>query len=126
MRVWLVLARLLTEPAASAERLAAVGRAIELDPHWTEAWDLKAELLALAERFDEAIESCGEGAGHCTVNVHILGGRHAWIEARRRRIPEAVRLMRKVLAENSSYVWGWHHLVLWLTEQGLTPMPQMH
>jgi len=116
-RTWLMLARILNEPTTMPERLAAVERALELDGRLTESWDLKAQLLALAERFDEAIETCREGALACPMDVYVLHGRHAWIEARRRQLPEAVRLMRAVLAENSSYVRGWNQLAQWLAEQ---------
>lgn len=115
MRVWLMLARVSREPMA---RLASVKRALELDARSTEAWDLKVELLTLAERFDDAIQACTDGAAVCTAEVHILHGRRAWIEARRRQLSEAIRLMRGVLAENNSYVWGWHQLAVWLIEQG--------
>jgi tetratricopeptide (TPR) repeat protein len=120
MRGWLMLARVLDNPAAMPERLAAVEKALELSACSIQAWDLKAELLANAERFEEAIQACEAGAAVCTVDVHFLHGRRAWIEARRRQFPEAVRLMRAVLAENASYVWGWDQLALWLMEQGAT------
>jgi tetratricopeptide (TPR) repeat protein len=116
-RTWLMLARVLNEPAGMPERLAAVERSLALDGRLTEAWDLKAQLLTAAERFDEAIQICREGAAVCSHEVHVLQGRHAGVEARRRQFPEAVRLMRAVLAENSSYAWGWDQLAEWLTEQ---------
>ena len=115
MRVWLMLARVLKDTDA---RLAAVERALKLEVRSTEAWDLKVELLTVAERFDDAIRACTDGDAVCPVDVHILHGRRAWIEGRRRQLPEAVRLMRAVLEENTSYVWGWHQLALWLLEQG--------
>jgi tetratricopeptide (TPR) repeat protein len=120
MRVWIMLARVLNDPAHMPERIAAVEKALELDVKSTEAWDLKAELLANAERFEEAIRACEEGSSVCTSDTYILGGRRAWIEAQRRQFPEAVRLMRLVLAENVSYVWGWNQLAQWLLEQGAT------
>ena len=120
MRVWLIVARLLDEPADREERLAAVDRALALAPRSTEAWDMKAELLALAERFDAAIQTCADGAAACSGDAHILRGRRAWIEARRRHLTEAVALMRGVLAENACYVWGWQQLAIWLIEQDLT------
>jgi tetratricopeptide (TPR) repeat protein len=118
-RVWLMLARNLPDSEV-AERLAAIDRALQLDSRSVEAWDRKAELLVVAERFEEAIEVCREGVQACTADLHILQGRRAWIEVRRRRHPEAVRLMREVLAENRSYAWGWHQLVTWLLETGAT------
>ena len=118
MRVWLMLARVLQDSAAVSERLNAVEKALELDPCSAEAYDLKAELLTGTECFEEAIRVCEKGESACTSNAHFLRGRRAWIEARRRQIAEAVRLMRLVLAENASYVWGWNQLAAWLLEQG--------
>ncbi len=117
MWTWLMLARVLKSPAEKAERLAAVERGLELDPGSVEAWDLKAELLAQDERFQDAIQACEEGIAACATEVHVLRGRRAWIEAQRRRLPDAVCLMRTVLAENASYAWGWSQLAHWLTEQ---------
>ncbi len=116
-RVWIVLARALDGPSTMPERLAAVEKALELDRSSVDAWDLKADLLTSAERFDDAIKACNEGAAACTLGVHILHGRKAWIEAQRRQLPEAIRLMRLVLAENASYVWGWNQLAQWLMQQ---------
>lgn len=118
MRVWLMLAHALEGRDAMSERLAATDRALALDPRASEAWDLKAELLTLAERFDEAVQTTQDGAQACTTEVHVLRGRRAWVEARRNRLPEAVRLMREVLTENTAYVWGWNQLAHWLLEQG--------
>jgi tetratricopeptide (TPR) repeat protein len=118
MRCWVMLAQALEGPDAVSERLAAVDRALELNPRDAETWDLKAELLARAERFDDAVQTTLDGTQACTTEVHILRGRQAWIEARRNRLPEAVRLMRDVLAENAAYVWGWNQIAHWLLKQG--------
>ncbi|HEV2692729.1 MAG TPA: C39 family peptidase, partial [Verrucomicrobiae bacterium] len=117
-RVWLMLARTLQGPDAMAERLDAIDKALALEQRSTEAWDLKAELLANGEQFDDALQAVTDGLQVCLSELHILRGRRAWVEARRRRLPEAVRLMREVLAENSGYVWGWNQLSHWLVEQG--------
>jgi predicted Zn-dependent protease len=114
LRVWLTLARVLTQPEARAQRLAAVERALQLDRRFTEAWDMKAEVLAFAEDFDTAIRACDEGLAVCATDSHILRGRRAWIEAQRNRLTEAVRIMREVLADNAGYIWGWYQLVAWL------------
>ena len=118
MRTWLMLVHVLGTQDCMSERLTAVDRALALDARATEAWDLKAELLAIAERFDEAIQATRDGVDACSSDVYVLRGRQAWIEARRRRLPEAVRLMREVLAENGLYIWGWNQLAHWLLEQG--------
>lgn len=117
-RAWIALARMLGDPSDLAERLEAIDRALQLDPRSAEPWDLKAQSLAEAERFDEAIRACEEGAAACAADAVILQGRRAWIEARRRRFPEAIRRMRAVLAENGGYAWGWTRLAEWLAEDG--------
>jgi tetratricopeptide (TPR) repeat protein len=116
-RVWLLLARALSDPAEGESRLAAIARALELDTRFTEAWDLKAEVLACAERFEEALLACRQGATACTSDGHILRGREAWVEAQRGQLPRAVHLMRSVLEENASFVWGWDQLAQWLAWQ---------
>jgi len=117
--LWLMLTRVLAdEPGALAERLAAVDRALELDGGSTDAWDIKAEALANAELFDQAIQVCENGLAVCTSDEFVLRGRRAWVEARRRKLTEAVRLMKAVLAENAHFAWGWNQLAYWLSEQG--------
>ena len=114
---WLMLAKVLVGAAELTNRLNAVDRALELNPHYFEAWDLKAELLAEALQFAAAVEACDKGVAACATNSFMLRGRRAWIEAQRNRVPEAIREMRAVLAENAGYTWGWHQLVVWLTGQ---------
>jgi tetratricopeptide (TPR) repeat protein len=111
--VWLSLARYLPT-TQMAEALAAVERALQLDRQSIDAWDLKATLLAVAERFDEAVKACMEGMAACAADVHLLAGRRAWVEAQRRQMPEAIRQIKEVLANNQGYAWGWHELVSWL------------
>jgi cellulose synthase operon protein C len=116
--VWLALARSLTEPTQRNEQLEALERALELDSRSTDAWDLKAEVLALDEKFDEALRACDEGIKTCVNELHNLHGRRAWIEARRGRMDEAIGSLRAVLATNGSYAWGWYQLATWLLARG--------
>jgi tetratricopeptide (TPR) repeat protein len=115
--IWLALTRLTDGPETLAERLAAVDKALALDAHWVDAWDMKAVLLVEAERFDEAAAACEVGMPLCPVDAHILQGRRAWIESQRCQLPEAIERMRTILAENASYAWGWSQLARWLVEQ---------
>jgi len=92
---------------------------LELSPRSTDAWDLKAELLATCERFNEAIACCRQGEAANSEDAYRLRGRAAWVEAQRLNVCEATRLMRAVLAENSGYVWGWQQLAHWLVRQGI-------
>lgn len=115
-RVWLILARCLG-PDARLERAQALERALERNPRWTEAWDVKAELLTFDERFDDAVRACDDGTAVCTDEVHILGGRRAWVLRRRGHRRDAIEAMRAVLAEHEGYVWGWNELATWLLEE---------
>jgi tetratricopeptide (TPR) repeat protein len=117
VNVWLVAARVLNQPKDRQDRLAAINRAIELNPRSSEAWDIKAELLVEQEDFEGALQACADGMLACVSEVYVLQGRQAWIEARRRRVPEAISQMQKLLAENAGYAWGWHQLGSWFLEQ---------
>ena len=99
-------------------RLNAVDRALELNPHYFEAWDFKAELQAGALQFDRRRRSLRQGRGSmCDELIHV-GGRRAWIEAQRNWVAGNHSSRCAVLAENAGYNWGWHQLVVWLAGQG--------
>jgi tetratricopeptide (TPR) repeat protein len=115
---WLQLARSLSGPGSAAERLAAVDKALAANPRDVVPWDLKAELLATEERFDEAEAVCAAGMEACPSEAFRMRGRLAWICAARRELPEAVRRMREVLADNAGYTWGWSQLAGWLRQSG--------
>jgi tetratricopeptide (TPR) repeat protein len=116
-RSWLMLARTLGRPEDLDERLAALDRALALNARLADAHDLKAELLAGAGRFDEAIAACQAPvwAGRPPL---ILRGRVAWIEAQRGNVAEAISRMRAVVAEDSEYYWGWEQLASWVRDRG--------
>jgi tetratricopeptide (TPR) repeat protein len=111
-QVWLMLARALDGPETLGERLAALDRATALDRRLAEAHDLRAEILAYARRFDEALAACRPPAfgDHPPLE---LRGRAAWIEAERGRLADAVRQMNAIVADAQDYYWGWHQLVGW-------------
>ncbi len=111
--VWWVLARVLDGANQQDERSKALNRALELNPNYLEAWDFKAELLAGALQFDLAVKACEEGLANCPANAFMLRGRRAWIDAQCNKVPDAIRRMREVVAENAGYVWGWQQLVVW-------------
>ncbi len=96
---------------ALAERLELVEAAIRLMPRSADAYDLKAELLAQAGRWDDARAACAPKA-FAKVPL-FLRGRAAWIEAVRGDLKKAIQLMRVVVTEDSSYFWGWDNLMEW-------------
>ena len=116
-RGWLALGRMLHGPESNEEVLAALDRAIVLNPRGLEAYDLKAERLAEAGRYDEA-----KAAATPTVFEHdppmILQGRAAWVEARRGNLPLACREMQALVTLEPTYYWGWQQLAEWYNESG--------
>jgi tetratricopeptide (TPR) repeat protein len=116
-RVWLRLARMLHHQRHNDEVLAALDRALALEPRNVEAHDLKAERLAEMGRFDAALEAAAppQFAGELPI---ILQGREAWVRARRGDYPAAITRMNALVAVDPSYVWGWHQLADWYNETG--------
>ena len=85
-RVWLRLARMLHHPRHNDEVLAALDKAMALDPKNVEAHDLKAERLAEMGRFDDALAAAQPpqlGRGDLPL---VLQGRAAWVEAKPRQL----------------------------------------
>jgi tetratricopeptide (TPR) repeat protein len=116
-RSWVVLARLLDGPDRLDERLAALERAVALNPRADAAYDLKAQLLAEAGRWDQAEAACRPSAWGDRPPVP-LRGRAAWVLARRGDLTAAMARMRPVLAENPDYSWGWFNLAEWAAAAG--------
>jgi tetratricopeptide (TPR) repeat protein len=109
---WLALARLLQGSEHLEERLAAVERAIALAPREFEPYDLKAELLADAGRFDEAEAACHASVWGDQPPVP-LRGRAAWVDAQRGNLTSAIARMRSVVDTDPDYYWGWRNLADW-------------
>lgn len=114
-RGWLALARTLDGPGALDERLAALDRAAALEPRDFDPYDLKAELLAEAGRFDEAEAACHPPAFGDYAPIP-LRGRAAWVVASRGDIPGALARIRPLLADNPDYAWGWAQCTEWSRE----------
>lgn len=115
-RVWLALARLLTNPANTDEVLGALDRVLALSPRNNEARDLKAERLTELGRFDEALSACAAAEGEAAAPM-ILQGRAAWIESQRGAYDAAIRQMEKIVEGEPDYYWGWQQLAYWYNEQ---------
>jgi len=111
-RSWMQLAEALDTSPQLDERLAALDRAVALNPRLAEAYDLKAASLAQAGRYDEALAACRPEAFDGSL-PRELQGRAAWVEARRGNIEAAIAQMTAVLKENDGYAWGWQQLGEW-------------
>ena len=121
-RTWLRLAQTLPGEGGAAldERLAALDRALALNPRYEAAHDLRAALQAIAGRFAEALAACDPPAEAYPGGTRpfSLEGRAAWVLARRGDLPGARERMRAVLARQPGYEWGWRQLADWAEAAG--------
>lgn len=111
-RSWLMLARVLEGPDELAERLAALDRAVELNPQCVDAYDKRAFALAKAGRFREAHAAC-EAGPFGEQQPSELRVRAAWIDAERGDWQTAIERIRPVLAEEPQYYSAWSLLAEW-------------
>lgn len=119
-RSWLIYARLLRDQAEDlAECQEALERALALNPRLTEAYDLKAELLARVGRWEEAEAACQAPIWGERPPL-ILRGRAAWLRAQQGHLAQAIAQMRSLVAEDPGYYWGWEQLANWYRTQGQT------
>jgi tetratricopeptide (TPR) repeat protein len=79
------------------------------------ALDLKAELLAGARRYDEALAVARASAGTPPFAIRARG-RQAWIAKQRGRADEAIETMRQVVRDDAGYYWGWSQLAEWFSQ----------
>ncbi len=110
---WIRLARFQCDVLDAA--LASLDRAAEREPRNPDIYDLRAELLAGAGRYDEAEAVCRPAIFGLRV-PYILEGRAAWIDHARGRIQAARDRMRAVVAAHPDYAWGWSCVTEWSWE----------
>lgn len=118
-RSWLLLAETLTEPEDLEERLAALDQAIALNPRCLDAIDLKAKLLAQAERYEEALATCHSAAWGEQIPT-LLAARKAWIEKKRGNLQLAIEQLRAVVAAEPDFYGIWCQLADWYCQMGAT------
>lgn len=112
---WLRLVRLRFGDHDSEANLAALDRAALLAPRNPDIYDLRAELLTMHKRYDEALDACHPPAFGHLLPVS-LQGRAAWIEYRRGRLDKAIERMSAVVETHPDYLWGWSLLTKWYWE----------
>jgi tetratricopeptide (TPR) repeat protein len=126
IRSWMRLAQaLLAIPGKSLmddaqrqeECLAALDRVLRLRPWLIEAHDLKAQVLAEAQRWVEAQEACLAPVWKGRPPTP-LRGRLAWIVHLRGDADTAVELMAEAVRSDPEYYWGWRNLAEWYQELG--------
>jgi tetratricopeptide (TPR) repeat protein len=116
-RAWLRYARSITEISQANEIVAALDKALALDPKNVEAYDLKAERLGMLGRFEDALEAARPSALAADVPL-VLQGRAAWVEARRGNYASAIPPMQALVAVDPDYLWGWQQLAEWYNDVG--------
>ncbi|HEY0427953.1 MAG TPA: tetratricopeptide repeat protein [Pyrinomonadaceae bacterium] len=106
---WLTYAQILDTGRFSQEQLDAAERALELEPKNVLALAIKANALADARRFDEAIEICqtkfADGYQHERLRYVQAG-----IESMRGNFEEAVRQLNSLTASVPDYYPAWERL----------------
>jgi cellulose synthase operon protein C len=112
VRSWLLLAEYLSGEEYLDERLAALDRAVLVDPRNPRCHDLRAILLVEAKRYEEALVACSPLVFGDTPPQN-LRGRAAWVEAQRGERARAIDAMVAVLAIDQDYSWGWGQLSDW-------------
>lgn len=98
--------------ADANRKLELINRTIVVHPHYIQSYDVKAELLARNNRFDEAIDTCHPAA----FGPHpplILRGRATWVAAMRGDRETAIAQMKELLAADPDYYWGWQQIANW-------------
>ena len=111
-RSWLMLAEALDAPDELAQRLAALEKAVAIDPRSLEAHQQRAIALAGAKRWDEARQACfpPPWGDHPPA---ILRARAAWVLAQQGDRGKAIVQLRDVLAEEPGNFMAWEWLWLW-------------
>ncbi|MDY3558737.1 hypothetical protein R5W23_005894 [Gemmata sp. JC673] len=99
------------------ERLRAADAVIRAHPRFVPGHDCKAEQLALAGRYDEALAAC-KPAEFAEPLPLELRGRVAWVEARRGDRARAISVMRQLVTEHPQFVHGWRQLAAWYDTVG--------
>ncbi|OJW03493.1 MAG: hypothetical protein BGO49_11595 [Planctomycetales bacterium 71-10] len=110
-RAWKALESVLGDDALD-ERLEALDRAAAIAPRDLEVHDRKAEVLAGAGRFDEALAACAPPAFGDRAPA-VLRGRAAWVAHARGDREDAREQMRGLVAEDPDYAWAWRRLAEW-------------
>jgi tetratricopeptide (TPR) repeat protein len=116
-RAWFRLAEMLNDDSTRDERLAALDRALVLNPRFIAASTLKADLLAQAGRIDEALACCEAEIwqGHPPAD---LRRRAAQIETRHARRDAALVRLRSLVADEPQDGDSWRDLAGLAQEAG--------
>lgn len=108
-RSWINLAEMLESGAFSQAQLDAVERALKLDPNDPTALAMKANCLADARRYDEAISVCRTVMpdGHRPEQLQFV---EAGIEMNRGRVYRSIEIIQELTKRSPGYLPGWARL----------------
>lgn len=108
-RAWVNLAEMLESGAFSQEQLDAAEQALKLDPNYATALAIKANCLADARRYDEAIAVCRTAMpdGHRPEQLQFV---EAGIEMKRGRVYRGIEVMQELTRRSPGYLPGWSRL----------------
>ena len=115
-RSWLFLARMMSgRESLLEERLAALQKAISLEPRCVAAFDQTARALQNSGRTDEALAACQPPVFGEHRPVDLLAC-EAWIRWEQGHRQRAIDEMRTALELDPGYYPGWSQLADWLEE----------
>lgn len=114
--IWIRLVRTRFSDLDPEENLKALDHAIQLDALNSDAWDLRAQILAKHRRYDEALAACNPDVYHQAA-PHYLQGRAAYIEYQRGNDSLAIKQLQEIVEAHPDYLWGWSQLTSWYWEK---------
>ncbi len=100
------------QEAGVDRKLQLIDRTITVHPKYVQTYDVKAELLARNDRFNEALDACHPPVFGGALPL-ILRGRAAWVMAARGDRDSAISAMREILQADPDYYWGWQQIANW-------------
>jgi tetratricopeptide (TPR) repeat protein len=115
-RSWWLLARILDQDEQLDQRLAALDKALALNPRFVDAWQLRASTLVHAGRYQDALLACRPPAFGAEPPGEMLAA-EAWVIARQGDLPRAIRQIRSVLADHPGIEWAWRELADWHSQR---------
>jgi cellulose synthase operon protein C len=113
---WYFLAATLQELEQFAECLAAVDRAIQLNPYYGEAYGIKVRVLVGEQRYDEALEVCRSPVWQAENRPLQLQELAIWVEQEREQHDIALRQLRTLLETYPHSEWGWYQYVKYMRQ----------
>jgi tetratricopeptide (TPR) repeat protein len=114
-RSWLMLAKVFEGPEDADKSLAALEKAISLNPRSENMHDLKAFKLTELGKYEEARGACDPSAWNGSPPV-MLRGRALWVLFSEGEKSRAFKEMKLLLKGNPDYYWGWRWFADWALE----------